>query len=91
MVRVYIEPLSRPDRWSVSYNGVVICCSSHDPEHDAARALLALGVTGRMETWSAGRTSARVIGDIERMAGFTMVDGDQRGNTSPEMEALPKR
>jgi hypothetical protein len=78
VVRVDLKPLGR-SRWSVAYAGAVIVASSPDPEHDAARALLALGLTGRMETWSEGRTSPRVIGDIERMAGFRMTEEDQQG------------
>jgi hypothetical protein len=50
--------------------GRVLVASSRDPEFDAARVLLAEGVTGRLEIWRASATCAAMYLDIEKAAGL---------------------
>lgn len=73
ITRVTLERIgsgARGDRWRVTHaGGVVLVDSSRDPEHYACRALLALGVTGTVETWHAGAKHAAMRIDIEHGAG----------------------
>ena len=51
MIKVFIELIgygARGNRYRVLHDGIVIVEHTRDPEHDAARALLALGITGAM-------------------------------------------
>jgi hypothetical protein len=43
-----------------------------NPIFDACRALLARGITGRLEVWRRGKTSADIQLDIERGAGLAI-------------------
>ena len=53
--------------------------SSRDPEHDACRALLALGITGTLETRHAGSAIVSMRKDIERSAGRTVIENERTG------------
>ena len=57
-LRVDIErvPATGGRWWRISCAFVTIDCA-RDPEHEVARELLALGVTGRMQTFVAGKAS----------------------------------
>ena len=41
---------ARGERYSVTYNGEVVCAASRDPEFDACRVLVERGLTGRLVT-----------------------------------------
>jgi hypothetical protein len=43
-----------------------------DPEFEACRALLARGITGKLETWRPDGTYRTLILDIEKAAGLTV-------------------
>jgi|RhiMetdeSRZDD1v2_1073273.scaffolds.fasta_scaffold358681_2 hypothetical protein len=53
-------------------DGRVLVARSRAPEFDAARALLAQGVTGRLETWWVSATYPAMVLDIEKAAGLTV-------------------
>jgi hypothetical protein len=59
--------------------GSVLVESSRNPEFDACRALVALGITGKLEVRRPGRVSADMHLDIERGAGLTIRETDDRG------------
>jgi hypothetical protein len=59
--------------------GRELVASTRVPEFDAARALLAKGVTGRLEVWRASATYPAVVLDIERAAGLTVSETDRDG------------
>lgn len=66
--RVTIEALTlgdRGQRYRVWHAGAVIVESSSAPEFDACRALLGLGVSGRLEVWRYGTSFASMRLDIE--------------------------
>jgi hypothetical protein len=66
------------DRYSVIFDGKLLVTRAHDPECDAARALLALGHIGKL-TLCDGKTGiARTIIDIERAAGLRVKEGPLR-------------
>ena len=74
-IRLELEPLAQGARWRVWHAGAVLVDNTRDPEHAAARALLARGITGRAETYSMGGTVARIRFDIATKAQFSMDDG----------------
>jgi hypothetical protein len=57
--RIVIEPTGvrgeRGCHYRVLNAGEVLIWDTWSPEYDAARALLALGVTGRVEVWRDGK------------------------------------
>lgn len=80
--RVTIERIgsgTRGDRYRVLHDGLVIVASSRDPEHDTCRALLEMGITGKLETWHAGAAYPSMRLDIERGAGRTVIENERSG------------
>jgi hypothetical protein len=67
------NPRGRVDRWRVVWRGEEIVASTRDPEHAAARALVARGVTGRMVSYVDGRRSM-LWPSIEKAAGRGVVE-----------------
>jgi hypothetical protein len=63
-------------------NGRVLVSASRVPEYDAARVLVAEGVTGRLEVWRATATSPAMILDIEWAARMTV---EENTTTSPTL------
>ena len=88
--------------YSVIYDGKLLVERSRDPECDAARALLAKGITGKL-TMRDGKTGMpRTIINIEKAAGLKVTDERRDGlrfrryvnpdNSPPSPEAdLPDR
>jgi hypothetical protein len=76
-------------RWHVVFEGDTIVTGSRDPEHDACRALLARGVTGKV-TFRHPCCVAGMIMDIESSAGFTVKEGPLR-TVKFGQESLPDR
>jgi len=80
--RIDIEPRGLGDsghRYRVIHNGVTLIESTKNPEFDAARALLAKGITGRLEIWRQGASDRAILLDIRRAAELTVEDGDKAG------------
>jgi hypothetical protein len=78
--RIYIEPISLGDRgyrYRVAYAGSELIESTWNPEYDACRALLALGIVGRLEIWRAGTTFPASSIDIERGARWTVLETER--------------
>lgn len=75
ILRVDIDrvPATGGQRWQVTIDGQILIDRARDPEHEAARLLLARGLTGRMLTYVGGRPS--MILSIEAAAGFTIIEG----------------
>jgi hypothetical protein len=67
------------DRWSVTLAGELILARSRDPEHDAARELLARGYTGKAETVDAITGAARMRFSIEAFAATTVEETSDCG------------
>ena len=74
--RVTIEPthiaLETGQRYRVHYEGRVLLENTRVPLLDACRALLAEGITGRLEMWRVGRSPRDAAVDIEVGAGWTV-------------------
>lgn len=82
IVPVTIERIGtspRGDRWRVLHDGIVIVENSRDPEHDAARALAALGLRGTIETRHAGSDIVSMRLDIAKAAGRTVIENENTG------------
>lgn len=85
-LRIFIEPARRGSRGQ-SYrvrlgaaDGPIIVEGSTDPEHAACRYLVAQGLKGKLEVWSAGRATPRMlIRSIEVAAGMSATDEDRKG------------
>lgn len=56
-------------------DGTTLIEGSRVPEHDACRALLAEGVTGKLAIWRKGKSHPDMFLDIERAAGRTVSEG----------------
>jgi hypothetical protein len=67
------------ERYCVTHNGVTLIESTKNPEFDSARALLALGIFGRIEVWRRGASSPAMRLDIEKCARLTVEEGDCEG------------
>ena len=79
--------------YSVICRGELIVDRSRDPECDAARALLAKGITGKLTLLDGKTGKPRIIIDIEKCARLTVRDGPlrfapykSRPNSSPSHE-----
>jgi hypothetical protein len=81
VTHIDIEPTTirgeRGPRYRVLYAGKVLIEDAWCPEYDAARALLARGITGRAEVWRAGRAVSAM--DIEGAAKLTIVENTNAG------------
>ena len=53
--------------------------TSRTPFYDGARLLLFRGITGRFEMGDAELPYPRMVGDVERCAGLTVEEPDERG------------
>jgi hypothetical protein len=79
--RIYIEPTTlghRGHRYRVTYADSLLIESTRNPEYDACRALMAKRITGRLEVWRVGTTFAASSIDIERGAGWTVSETEER-------------
>ena len=74
--------------YDVLLDGKVIVRRSHDPEHDACRALLAKGITGKLTLTDLEGTPRSSI-DIETGAKWRVIDDDKRGLLMVPYRAWP--
>jgi hypothetical protein len=65
-------------RYSVLYDGKLLVDRSRDPEFDAARALLAKGITGKLTLLDGKTGKPRTIIDIEKAARLCTQEGPLR-------------
>ena len=81
MVRLAIEPTDiRGERglhYCVLHAGEVLIEDTWNPEFDAARALVAKGITGKVEVWRDGKVVS--VMDVERAAELTIVENANVG------------
>src|SRR5262245_5708578 len=75
MLTARIHPLTDSKLYSVIFHGKLLVERSGDPECDAARALLAQGITGKLHLSDAGGPPIlRTIIDIEKAARLRSVE-----------------
>jgi hypothetical protein len=92
--RVELEPLGLTDhgrRYRVTYVGKTLVEGRRNPIFDACRALLARGITGRLEVWRRGKTSADMQLDIEQGALFAIRETATESIRLVPWEPLPPR
>lgn len=78
MLKARLHPIWIPEvgyRHSVIFNGKLLVERSRDAECDAARALLARGITGQLTLLDGKSGRARTIIDVERAARLTAEEG----------------
>ena len=66
----------RGHRYRVTYEGRTLIASCRVPGLDACRALLALGITGRLEMWRPGKPWPDMQLDIEGAAKWTVLENE---------------
>ena len=76
-------------RYRVTLDGVEIATDTTDPEHAAARALLALGITGSFETHYEDGRAGMCFGDIEETAKWMVVDHHKTGLATVPWTSFP--
>ena len=76
--KITISPVKADNRgqpYAVTYEGQTIITKSHVPTHDACRYLVALGLTGSLEVYSADAVSPRLtVKDIVKAAKWTVTE-----------------
>ena len=80
--RVTIEPAAlgeRGHRYRVTYAGSILIESSRVPALDACRALLALGITGKLEMWRQDKAWPDMQLEIEGGAKLTVIETEKEG------------
>jgi hypothetical protein len=77
------------DRYSVLFDGKLIVERSHNPECDAARALLALGHTGKLTMLNGKTGRPRTFIDIEKAAKLTVEERPRGPRFEKRIEAVP--
>jgi hypothetical protein len=80
--RVEITPTrlgNRGQRYSVTYRGALLIAGTRTPAFAACRALLARGITGRLQVWRPGKSVHDMQLDIERGAGVMITETDAHG------------
>src|SRR5215470_486725 len=90
--RVELEPIGLTEhgrRYRVTYAGEVLTEGRRNPIFDACRALLARGITGRLEVWRRGKTSADMQLDIEPGALFAIRETARESIRLVPWEPLP--
>ena len=78
MLKARLHPISVPKvgyRYSVIFRGKLLVQRSRDPECDAARALVAKGITGKLTMLDGKTGKPRTVIDIERAARLTVEEG----------------
>lgn len=66
-------------RYSVLYDGKLLVERSRDPETDAARALLAKGITGKLTMLDGKTGKPRTVINIEKAAGIITTEENRSG------------
>ena len=78
MLKAKLHPVWVPRggyRYSVIFRGELLVDRSRDPECDAARALVAKGITGRLTMLDGKTGKPRIVIDIERAAQLCVKEG----------------
>jgi len=75
---IILHPLGR-DRWRVEFESETLIEACDDPAYDACRALLARGITGRLQTRLAGQEYGSLRLDIEHGAKLRAQEGAASG------------
>jgi hypothetical protein len=77
--RIEVQIISygaRGPAYRVMYGGGVLIEACRCPLFDSCRALLARGVTGRLELWRAGKTTFDAACDIQVGAQYTVIESE---------------
>ena len=90
MIEIVLRPGRGPGRFEAMHAGEVIVESSRDPEHAAARALVARGVTGLFATrWQGSSHLATRPRDIATTANWSLIE-DRRCLRRSRWQPFPK-
>jgi hypothetical protein len=75
----------------VESDGEIIVVGSRDPEHDAARALLAKGITGKLTFVDAHTGRPRTVIDIDQAAKLTVEENSGYGPRVRKWKPMPDK
>jgi hypothetical protein len=85
---VHKEGVKYTGLFSVEFDGEIVVVCSRDPEHDAARALLAKGITGKLAFVDAQTSEPRTFIDIEKAAKRTVRENRRDGPRFAKWEPM---
>jgi hypothetical protein len=93
--RIDIEPTTirgkRGQRYRVHYEGAVLIHETWNPEFEACRALMARGITGRLEVWRLSKSHPdMLVPDIAKAAEWTVVENESHGPRFARWEPRPE-
>ena len=81
--KISIEPTNirgaRGQQYRVIYNDAILIEDTRNPEYEACRMLLAMGINGMLETWRPDRQAPCLRLDIGRGANLTVEEGQRVG------------
>ena len=88
--RIDIEPITpigpsslkgenRPQKYRVTYRGATLIESTKEPVYSSCRALVARGLTDRLEVWGAESYARGIVRDIEKGAKLTIIENEKVG------------
>jgi hypothetical protein len=88
--RIDIEPITpigpsslkgenRVQKYKVSYRGENLIESTREPVYSSCRALVARGLTGKLEVWGGEPYARGIVKDIEKGAKLTIVENENEG------------
>ena len=77
-------------RYSVLYDGKLLVVRSRDSETDAARALLAQGITGKLTLCDGKTGKPRTVINIEKAAKLCAVERSRDGLRFDKVEQTPR-
>jgi hypothetical protein len=77
------------DRYDTLFGGTPLVTRTRDPEHDTARALKAIGYTGKFWTVNAKTGKKRMLVDIDKAAGLTVIESKVTGLRGQGVGAVP--
>ena len=81
--KIIIAPTKRSagrgQLYGVHYDGNVLIADTRNPEFDACRRLLSLGITGMLETWRPDQPDPSMRMDIAKAAKLSMIDNGRDG------------
>jgi hypothetical protein len=76
--------------YAVEFEGEMIVKGSRNPECDAARALLARGITGKLTMLDANTGKSRTIINIEKAAKLTVREDRRQGPCFVKWQPMPE-
>jgi hypothetical protein len=93
--RIDIAPCEMPkdrywekQQYRVLYRGETLIERTWEPVYSSCRALVARGLTGRLEIWGGEQHARGIVRDIVKGAGLTIIENENVGPKLPRYKAV---